>query len=465
MVGVIGSRANNWPIRDGKDQVRLILSSTSATTESATQVDDVVTTNKASSPRKDVPRDPHSRSNLFTPGEYTSSNPSYNDSAVATRTSAKPPPRDYHDLFATADSDGSQSTLDRPSSPLKAHQSAMAPKGGAGKNFQPSRLFDTDDARSNGNADASQDKYITVHPTKFNHFEFGDGSDEPAQQPTDLPARPKSKHQSQWDFADFSTPEKVPQKFRGQDKRNFAIGGDEGDHDDLIKKPTGAQPRRETDTHFTLQDDGGTPAGGRRPTGPARGQGPNNMSLYQNTIYDNTRPPSPDKKSHPLSTVTNLKDRKKDFDPHFNISESSPGPDEKGSSHEDRPIHKNSMKSANMTGKQWDVRDESPQIGHHTDQTTNNEEEGMHQFSGSRNKENVGIKLAGDGMGGRKGSEYGNAANAPVKNNGIKTGGDGMGGRKGAGRGWGWGEEDGEDVKFYAGKKQQGPNASSLWDY
>ena len=461
---MIGSRANNWPIRDGKDQIRLILSSASATAKSITHANDVGITTKVSSPKKNAVRDPHSRSNLYAPGEYTSSDPSYNDSAVATRDSAKPPPRDYHDLFASADSDASPATQDRAPSPFKGNQSAIAPKGGAGKNFAPSRLFDMDDSRSNGQAGASQDKYINVHPTKFNHFELGDGSDEPAQKPTNPSTRPKSKHQSQWDFADFATPEKLPQKSRGQDKRNFAIGDDGDDQEDIAKKLTGAQPRRDAEKHFTLEDDGGTPAGGRRPTGPGRGQGPNNMSLYQNTIYDNSDPPSPDKKSHPLSTITNLKDRKKDFDSQLDIAESSSKLDEKSENNQNRPIHENRAKAVNMMGKQWDTSDESSDISHLPFDQNNVDEEGMHQFSGSKNKENIGIKLAGDGMGGRKGSEYGSTGDAPVKNNGIKTGGDGMGGRKGAGRGWGWGNEDDEDVKFYAGKKQQGPNASSLWD-
>lgn len=125
--------------------------------------------------------------------------------------SAKPPPRDYHDLFVGNDSDASPAhTKDGASSPKKEDMTPrhIAPKGGAGKNYQPSRLFDTDEAPGTpGTPVQSPEKPRKPDPKKYNHFNFDDGDDAKP-----MPARPKSKHQNNWDFEDFTTPKRSPRK-------------------------------------------------------------------------------------------------------------------------------------------------------------------------------------------------------------------------------------------------------------
>lgn len=430
LVDVIGSRAKNWPIRDGQDQARLISStaaavagsnrSTISSSKDATRDPNEITiTSNATSPRKNVTGDPHASLSLFGPRE-TQESTRTGAPAVAPRASAKPPPRDYHDLFVGNDSDASAASTPasktRAASPHKEkHPAHVAAKGGAGKNFQPSRLFDTDNEvpELSGTPQQSPDKYIKPHPAKYNHFHFGDGSNEPNQNPSALPDRPKSKHGPQWDFEDFITPEKVAQKVRGQDVRHFGWSDDEVNMDSPAKNAKVDKARPDAQTHFDFHDDG-TPASAKRAGGHVRGQGQNTgMGLYQNNVYDEDGSASPEKKSsQPLSTVTNLKNRRKDFGPPFSTSDDSPtGPTTAGT-------------NSNHNGAQ---------------------------------KENFSI-----GGGGGK----------TIQNTSIKTGGDGMGGKKGAGRSWGFGDESDEDGvggvnggKFLAGKRQQAPKEESFWDF
>ena len=461
---MIGSRARNWPIRDGKDQARLIASSAAAAAgahgsaksspnDATRDPNEVTITSKATSPRKNVTGDPHASLSLFGPREnqeFTLTQP-----GIAPRASAKPPPRDYHDLFVGNDSDVSPASKTRAASPHKEnHPAPIAPKGGAGKNFQPSRLFDTDSPvpGTPGTPEQSPERYIKPHPNKYNHFDFAAGSDEPSQKPSALPARPKTKHGAQWDFEDFVTPEKAPQKIRGQGVRHFGWSDDEVGMESPAKNPKVDKPRRDAQAHFEFQDDG-TPAGEKRPAGHPRGQGHNNgQGLYQNNLYDeNERNTSPERKgSQPLSTVTNLKDRLKDFDPHFLMTDESPFGANKDSNDENKPAFADSTraKAVKTMTASWDSYDQSPnpsKNGHTTTKSTNN----------GVQKENYSI---GDSK--------------MMTSTGIKTGGDGMGGKRGAGRIWGFGDESDEDGvgganggKFLAGKRQQAPKDNSIWDF
>jgi hypothetical protein len=444
---VIGSRARNWPIRDGQDQARLIAQSVAHTIKyddglgtTVKQMGDVTITSRPTSPRKNannVTRDPHASLSLFGPRDDTREE-TYTDQGVAPRASAKPASRDYNDLFV-------EDSKDRPPSPTK-EDGPYAPKHGAGKNFQPSRLFD------NEQPEPVQVSPVKVHATKYSHFEFGDGSDEP-RQPTKL--RPKSKHQSQWDFADFNTPVKIPQRHRPDDVRHFGFGEEEANVEAPTKHTKPIQPRRDAETHFEFKDDG-TPVD--RPTGHPRGAGASNgTALYKNYLFEEDGAPVEEKRGHrPMSSVTSVKDRKKDFDPHFEIEDPTPGLGEKTASENNRPIPETRLKAIKMMNAQWDATDANPTPTPR-----------QAPSSPSIGKENIGIAIAGDGMGGRKGATSGE--NRSV---GIKTGGDGMGGRKGMASTWGFGDESDEfgaegakKEAFRAGKKQLGPKDSSIWDF
>ena len=501
MVDVIGARARNWPIRDGKDQARLIASSGAPNTQDNASARTMKNnehdqnggrnTKKLSGSSKNVTGDPHASLSLFAPRDTNQESP-HQPAAVAPRASAKPPPRDYHDLFAGNDSDASPVSKARPLSPLKENRGqkaqsskppprdyhdlfvgnesdaspvitakqqspqkemkstsgAIAPKGGSGKNFQPFRLFETENSQlgTPGTPAEPKSKFIKPDPARYNHFELGPGMDE-VKNGHGLPSRPTTKHQSQWQFEDFMTPEKVPQKIRGQDARHFGWNDDEPNMDSPAKHLKVAQPRPDARTHFEFQDDG-TPAGDQRPPGHPRGPGGNNgLGLYKNDIFDAVeRSPSPEKKNHPLSTMTNLKDRHKDLDPHFTMTDDLPA--EAGSNGAQKPVHEGRTKAVKMMNAQWEAMDQSPE------QTSKKPD-----FPGPDAR-----RPASEGK-----ENYGSAKDRYV---GVKNGGDGMGGKKGAGRSWGFGDDSDEDGegginggKFQAGKKQQAPQDNRFWDY
>ena len=477
LVDVIGSRARNWPIRDGKDQARLIASSAAAVTpsngpahpeivnasENTKQAGPVTT--KPRSQSSNVTRDPHASLDLFAPRqeEVDSSAPA----SVAPRASAKPPPRDYHDLFVGNESDASPVSREKMASPQKDIMTPgpIAPKGGAGKNYQPSRLFENDNSQPGTPSTPvdSSAKFIKPDPTKYNHFEFGDGNE--TNKP--IAARPKSKHQNNWDFTDFMTPEKVPTKIRGQDVRHFGWSDEEPVMDSPAKHPAVAKSRPDANANFSFQDDANP--GSERRTGYPGDQGnAKGLGMYQNNVLEEIDlPPSPEKRGHPLA---NLKDRRKNFDPHFSMTDDSPS------------------QSAN-----FNILPVPEAIS-----SASGDKENI--LNGGGNK-HVGIKSGGDGMGGKRGAgrswgfgddspgpqpfnksekriiqnsgEKENIANGGGKNHvGVKNGGDGMGGKRGAGRSWGFGDDSDEDGiggmnggKFRASKIQQAPKDSGFWDF
>ncbi|KAL8799931.1 MAG: hypothetical protein Q9182_005519 [Xanthomendoza sp. 2 TL-2023] len=476
-VEVVGSRGKNWPIRDGKDHVKLIASSAAAASSTGTSrptlsndsqdPNEVVITSKPTEARKNATRDPHASLSLFS-GRDDEYEASQKPTIAAPRGSARPPPRDYnelfgdndpeparstqkptspkkgarpgskdqtakpaprdyHDLFVGDENDASPSSKARATSPQK--ENAPITKAGSGKNFQPNRLFGDTLEQSATPGAQSPDKLRNPHPTKFNHFDFND-EPPPKNAEQTLPNRPQTKHQNQWDFKDFSTPEKIPQKIRSQDVRHFGWGDDDTSSNSPPKNPNLPQPRRDAKSQFEYLDDG-TPPGGRRATGLSRGHAADRgAGLYKNSLFNEDLNRSPEKKiAHPLSTVTNLKDRHKDFDPHFEMNDESPAG---ASRRPSKPIPEARAKVVKMMDAQWEATDQSPEPTAKKTQA---------RASG---KENQGIKL----------------------------GGDGMGGRKDAVRSWGFGDESDEDGvggqnggKFQPAKKQQKPADDEFWNY
>ena len=342
--------------------------------------------------------------------------------------SAKPPPRDYHDLFVGDEKDVPLSSKGRSASPQK--ENAPLAKAGAGKNFQPNRLFEDPAEKPTTPGAQSPEKVRKPHPTKFNHFDF---SDEPAPKNTEqpLPSRPKSKHQNRWDFEDFSTPQKPAQKIRSQDVRHFGWGDDENKVNSPEKHPKVPQARPDSKSHFDFLDDA-TPPGGKRAAGLPRGQAADRgAGLYKDDLFNENANQGPEKKGeHPLSTVTNLKERRKDLESHFELNDESPT----GSGRQpSKPIPESRAKVVKDMNANWAATDQSPEPQPKKTQTR--------PASGKENQ-------------------------------GIKTGGDGMGGRKDAVRNWGFGDDsdgDGEGGvnggKFQPRKKQQAPADDDFWNY
>jgi hypothetical protein len=155
--------------------------------------------------------------NLFQPRdvELEQQTSSYKQPTGTRAQSAKPPPREYSELFAGAD-EGSPS----PSAISSPQKERIQKKGGAGKNFT-NRLFENEEP-------AATPLGVKTNSKKYNHFEFGDNEDNEATPKGHEASRPnKSKHQSQWDFEDFVTPEKTKLKVQPQAVRHFGWSDDE----------------------------------------------------------------------------------------------------------------------------------------------------------------------------------------------------------------------------------------------
>ncbi|KFZ11766.1 hypothetical protein V502_07400 [Pseudogymnoascus sp. VKM F-4520 (FW-2644)] len=488
LIDVIGKTGRNWPIRDGKDQVKLIQSSVVAAAKPAApsaapyqKEGEVLRRSRENS--TNVTRDPHSSLSLFAPRE-SDEEPEQLPTVIAPRASAKPPPRDYHDLFVGQDStkNGNAPANENGSeSPFKhSAVGAIAPKFGAGKNYKPSRIFDNDETDEfEENSSASRHSAIgaiapkigagknyhpsrifetdentpikqsTGHkatisltkpnPNKYNHFDIGSGvasGDTAAAAKTNETQAPKSKHGSSWGFEDFYTPVKsVPTRGLAAQVQGVAQWGNENDEvpESPIRKPKLDQPRKDAETHFEFQDDG-APEGQTRLIGRPRGQGSNNgLGLYKNNLFSEDTPSPEVTRQREVGNLANVKDRQKDFDPHFAMTDDVNTPSAKA------PFQRPLGNIANVKDRHKDfdphftMKDDSPA----PKKSAGNQKENIPLTDASpiRSKpeplsENI------TPLGSRGGIE---------KQKGIVIGGDGMGGKKGAGRSWGFGDDsDGE---------------------
>ncbi|MBE7180807.1 MAG: hypothetical protein INR71_06290, partial [Terriglobus roseus] len=323
---VIGARGRNWPLRDGKDQARLIAKGAPAVIEQPAGPVHRPTSSGASrngrshaSSTTSAASDHRSAQSLFEPPEeeeeraFTPTNGTF----VAPRPSAKPPSRDLSDILA---GDGDIASSD------PAAQNLSPLKSGAGKHYQPMRLFD-----ENEDADpAPLVKDIKTDPKKFKHFEFGDGEDAPTEDADAKAAAEarRKKHNSQWNFADFSTPDKVNTKLHTQNLRNFSWSDDEGDGDTSpIKRPVVHHERPDAKPHFEFRDED-TPIADRKLPILTKGRAHNDgLGLYKNHIFGEEANAEDEKAAKkPLATVTNVsnRDRRRDFDAHFDVGGASP---------------------------------------------------------------------------------------------------------------------------------------------
>lgn len=517
---MIGARARAWPIRDGKDQARLIASNAASGPQSNGSSEPAATNGRKqeASPSKgsrsrnntNVTRDSHASLALFAPRDEADDEASPRQpghAAVAPRASArppprdygdifageepeaprpasshkenrppkaqsaKPPPRDYHDLFVGHESDASPASKDKLNSPLKNITSPipMAPKGGSSQKFQPIRLFENIGPEATGKSHGQKDATRQPFPNQYEHFQFGDGSDEISSAHQTQPAKPKStKHQSQWDFESLMTPEKVPAKNRPHETRHFGLGEDESVMDSPAKNPHKALPRPDAKTHFEFQDDGAG-AGERRPAGQPRGNvQAHGMGLYQDNLFDgeaDAKSTEMGKKDHSLAAVTNLQQRGKAFDDHFNIQDQASSPSA-GGNNAMKNVPENRSKVVKTMEAQWEASDMSPAPGA-------GEKKGKENFPTA----DIGIKSGGDGMGGKKGGsrEWGFGDESDGEERG------GLNTKKfqpqrrqqiGGNRSWGFGDEsDGEEAggvntkKFLPQRKQQGAGRYEEWDF
>ena len=260
---MIGSRGRNWPIRDGKDQIRLITSLASVSAEVAqprangqatsSDAEDAPARSRAES-GKSATRDPHATLSLFQPRDPNEqpSTPRAN-AVISPRASAKPAPRDLTELFAGETAGGS---------PSKKYGDVQA-KGGAGKKFQPIRLFEQGEEETKkksperlktnpkkyhhfefddgegGNVDSNSAEYfefsknhytgkVKTNPKKYDHFEIGEGEDASTRQKMSPSKQQEAgKHQPSWSFEDFTSPQQVKNTVRPHNMKQFGWSDDE----------------------------------------------------------------------------------------------------------------------------------------------------------------------------------------------------------------------------------------------
>ncbi|KAK3076959.1 hypothetical protein LTS18_011553, partial [Coniosporium uncinatum] len=171
---VIGARGKNWPVRDGKDQLRLIVSGVStqpASRPTTSGQDSGIPHAPPHASSTSATNDPHATLSLFQNRNYDEDEQGSGVSTTAsvpTRESVKPPTRDLTELLAS--DQGEPAELAGVISPESASRNGVAPKGGAGKHFSANRLFDENDQP---NRPSSPEK-LKTNPKKYNHFEFGD---------------------------------------------------------------------------------------------------------------------------------------------------------------------------------------------------------------------------------------------------------------------------------------------------
>ena len=385
---IIGKTGRNWPIQDSRDQLAMIQSCIKAASKSAPALsqnhNDNLNRTRGNS--TNALRDPHTSLHMFGSREERENDEP--TSVVSPYGGNRPQQRSFAEIIGDEPEGGDESpTRQRHMSPAKA---------GSGKNFQPMRLFD---GQEHGEEDDTpkgkqNPKYIRPNPTKYSHFDFADGTDpqDAPQAGVPLDERPKSKHDSQWSFGDFVTPAKsnASKAIRAQDVRHW-----DTDRAVMGETPTAApgKGRRDAETHFEMQDDGERVARdvqSHRPRGSTHNEG---LGLYKNQLF-NQGDATPE--SQPaLGNITNLSHRGKDFAAHFSMTDKSPAHQQHS-----QPVAEARQKAAKMMDANLSTTNESPDHR----QTQLSQKENQHGRT-SKLHEDSKIHIAGDGMGGKKGTE------------------------------------------------------------
>lgn len=187
-----------------------------------------------------------------------------------------------------------------------------------------------------------------------------------------------------------------------------------------VRREVVHKPRRDADTHFEFRDDGTLEGQSKPSTNKGRLQN-KGMGLYKDHVLgqgdDEFDTPQGDNK-RPLNDVTTQvknENRQKDFGAHWEMKDESPGPN-KMALNNGKKLTENQQKLLKTMDADWSNYEPSPE----------------HQK----------IKIAGNGMGGRKGTEssWNMFEDEPTQdkkeNRGVAQRGNGMGGRKGSEFNW-----------------------------
>ncbi|KAJ5591874.1 uncharacterized protein N7459_002243 [Penicillium hispanicum] len=380
-VEVIGARGRSWPIRDAKEQVRLLKSAAAAKStpplaSSHSDANDLparpgspgkrhfidpygagsltellspqkadaeeernATAQRPGSPGKKHRMDPFaaaSLTELLSPSKDTSQ-----PVRPYAPSSIQPPARDLSALFIDDEP---------PATPSKS-ETVIGPKAGAGKS-QGNRIFASDDELTDDRAPYKTD------PRKFKHFEIG--ADNSELEVKDEPKRGKSRHQSQWDLGDFTTPVKPSRAQRAEEVRHFGYSDEGEDVETPPARPHVPKPRRDADVHFEMSDtDEGYEDDRIISSYQHRGQ-----QLYENRLFSDNGEAMPseqeNKQQRPLSVAGNNINRQKDFEPHWEMTDASLEPTEV-ETEDKKSITSDHSKAVKQMESQWEMYDESPQ--------------------------------------------------------------------------------------------------------
>ncbi|KAF1999456.1 hypothetical protein P154DRAFT_436900 [Amniculicola lignicola CBS 123094] len=447
-IDVIGARARNWPLRDGKDQARLIASSSAAVSqpqpESAVSsrrstasrgADEVSVKGRPVSSRSSASNamnDPYATLNLFQSRDTNARDTEsvFSEPTHSRAQSAKPPPRELSELFVDEN--------EAPATPSVAGDSPakdnIPKKGGGGKNFKRNRLFDQEE-------EVPTPMSVRTNAKKYDHFEFGNGEDEVTPKVKDQGrANNKAKHQSSWDFEDFVTPQKPGTKVLGQAIRHFGWSDDEVsllfrtevlDEGSPVRREVVHKARPDAEAHFQFVDEG-TPAADRKAHTTSKGRQHNKgLGLYQDHILHSTEDAEDAEEQAArgdskrvlgdVTTAVKNENRKKDFGSQWEMLDDSPAvPKTTNGSAKPAPADRKNLVKGNTSS--WDFYDNSPETS---------------------KKENVDNNARG-----------------------IKTSGNGMGGRKGTGRSWAIGDSDDESVPQPKGNANNNrTETKNFWDF
>ncbi|KAJ5310701.1 uncharacterized protein N7443_003162 [Penicillium atrosanguineum] len=389
-VQVIGRSARAWPIRDGKEQIRLLRNAATLNSEApalapskgndlpprpaspgkryikdpyaADSLFDLLSPNKTEAPNssEEETRKPGHNGKRYIKDPYAAGSltelisPSKRDASAVVRPygGAQPNARSYGDLFVTDDDD------EVPGTPSKAGRGTAQ----AGPRFQGNRIFEDDskvedrafyksdpkkyDHFQIGGDDASHAKsedraYYKSDPKKYDHFEIGaNNADLEVKQE---PQRAQSRQQAHWDFDDVATP-----KPKSTDEaRSFGYSGGEAD-----------SPRQTGHKHFDMTDDEtGGDADRIISSYGNRGKG-----LYKNRLFDGDGESTPGQsksQNEPLGVTGNNASRRNNLEAQWKMS-GSPTPTKSDS--ENKTISSDRAASIKQMESSWDQEfDNSPE--------------------------------------------------------------------------------------------------------
>jgi hypothetical protein len=361
-VEVIGARGRQWPIRDGKDQLRLLKNAETARAAPSQPSSEKVETklpDRSASPGKRRFKDPYSANSLT---ELLSPNKEAADreSRADDRRPASASKRYTKDPYGA----GSLNELLSPSKKPPAPVAPFAPASArpAARNFSdifvkdddtpdsPSktrrapRVDEEDEKPFNGPVDEDRHFYKSA-PGKYNHFEIGGDNSEREIKAEVKQA--KTPHSTHWDFDDFETPVKGSRVPRGEEVRHFGFGDEAGASPQPKLDVT--KPRRDADRHFDMTDEETEEDGRIISSFGGRGK-----RLYENRLFDSNgqaEPSERERKNEPLSTGGNVVNRNKNFVSQFELVDESPA------AKENKPTQKHDAHNK-MMESHWDNYDE-----------------------------------------------------------------------------------------------------------